>query len=879
PDVNDRWWLLRRWYAVAAFVPAFLAEPGGISADTKTYLTVDPGRLMSQASSMWDPSVGAGTVPHQNIGYLFPLGPYHWLLDTVGVPSWIAQRLLWGLLVFAAAWGACRLGRLLGWSTTMAGITGLAYGFTPYVLSYLARLSVILFPWAAMPWLIVLAARLVRRPSWRTAATFAGLVALVGSVNATALVLAGLGPLVWVVADLATGRVRLGTAIRGLVPAALLSLGVSAWWIAGLWAQGSYGLPILRFTETYRAISGASTPAEVVRGLGYWFFYGGDRLDHWIGPSSSYTNDGWLILLGFGVAMGSLLGLLIPFARRGTIVALFVVGMVMSVGGAPIGSSSVYGSWFADMAADSTIGGALRSTTRAMPLVVLGLGAGFGALVDLARRRLVDRRAASADRGVDPRLPVVVGSAMLAGQMFPWFIGTMTTDSLLRDDPVPAHIDALATHLDDTGEGRVLVMPGSDFAYPRTGGTIDPILPGVIDRPVLYRELVPQGSPATADLLNAFERRLHDGWSEPEAWPTIARLLDATAVVARNDHQYERFRLARPGQLWPQLSAVFGDPDHQGPSVDDLTEIDLVDGITYADPTTVDRFPMVAAWDLATPPDASDPVTIRPVDQAIVLDGSGDGIVDLAGAGLLRPETVAERAIRPRASLDDPDTPPGSDHWWVVTDTNRRQGRRWSTIGSNLGPIEPVATRTDLDPDQSDQRLDVFDDEVDPDRQTVAEHRGDIAAVRSSYTGSRIAYTPEDAPFMATDGDLFTAWRTAVFDDARGLEFHLDLRSPTDADHVVLIQPVTGVVDRFITRVRLTLSDDAGALRSVEVSLDERSRGLDGQRIDLPPGPAFVELTIEILDDNLGPLASYAGRPGVGFAEVRLPGVADDRVV
>ncbi len=877
-DDTDRWYLIRRWYLIAAFVPALLAEPGRISADTKTYLTVDPGRLLSSASSMWDPSVGAGTVPHQNIGYLFPLGPYHWLLDVVGVPSWIGQRLVWAILVFAASWGACRLGRLLGWSTTMAGVAGLAYGFSPYLLSYLARLSVILFPWAAMPWLIVLAMRLVRRPRWSTGAAFAGVIALVGSVNATSLVFAGLGPVVFVVADLVTRRTRVASTAVGIGKVGVLTLGVSAWWIVGLAIQGAHGLPILRFTETYRAISGASTPAEVLRGLGYWFFYGGDRLDHWIGPSSSYTNEGWLILLGFGVAMGSLLGLLISFRRRGTFVAMFAVGMVVSVGGAPVGSSTIYGSWFDEFATDSTIGGALRSTTRAMPLVTLALAAGFGALVDVTRRWLVGRR----ERWADARLAVLVGCSMLVLQFFPWFIGTMTTDSLLRDAEVPAHVGDLARHLDGAGDGRVLMIPGSDFAYPRAGGTIDPILPGILDRPVLYRELVPQGAEATAELLNAHERRLHDGWAEPEAWPTIARLLGATAVAAINDHQYERFRLARPGQLWPDLRRVLGEPDHVGPIVDDVTQIDLVDGITYTDPEAVTSFPAVAAWELDDGPGSA--VRALPAGAPIVVDGDGEGLVDLAGAGLLDAGTIDDRLIVYRASLDDPGAPRDAilsgDVWWVVTDTNRAQGRRWSTIGSNLGPIEPAGVRIDLDPDPGDQRLDVFDDdlETDPDRRTVAEHRGDIALVRSSYTGSRIAYTPEDAPFMATDGDLATAWRTGVFDDARGLEFRLDLHDSSLADHVVLVQPVTGVVDRVITRVRITVRSADGD-RSIDADLTDASRTPDGQRIELPDGPPFDRMTIEILDDNLGPLATYAGRPGVGFAEVRLPDVDDDRVV
>ena len=94
--------------AVAAYVPILLTSPGRVSADTKTYLTVDPRGVLRQATSMWDPSVGAGTVPHQNIGYLFPLGPFYRLMDTVAIPDWQSQRLLWGTLERAAANAAYR---------------------------------------------------------------------------------------------------------------------------------------------------------------------------------------------------------------------------------------------------------------------------------------------------------------------------------------------------------------------------------------------------------------------------------------------------------------------------------------------------------------------------------------------------------------------------------------------------------------------------------------------------------------------------------------------------------------------------------------------------------------------------------------------------
>src|SRR5690606_5799757 len=76
--------------AAVAYVPLILTQRGWVSADTKTYLYLDPARLLSRAWSMWDPSVGLGTVTHQNIGYLWPQGPFYWVFERLGVPDWLA---------------------------------------------------------------------------------------------------------------------------------------------------------------------------------------------------------------------------------------------------------------------------------------------------------------------------------------------------------------------------------------------------------------------------------------------------------------------------------------------------------------------------------------------------------------------------------------------------------------------------------------------------------------------------------------------------------------------------------------------------------------------------------------------------------------------
>jgi arabinofuranan 3-O-arabinosyltransferase len=881
-DDTDRAAAWSLW--LLTLVPMLLTSRGEVSADTKSYLTLDPGRLLSSARFMWDPSVGAGTVPHQNIGYLFPIGPYYWTLDAVGLPDWAAQRLLWALLVFAAAFGTFRLLRWLGWAVAGSLIAAVAYGFSPYLLSYLARLSAILFPWAALPWLILLAARAARDRSWFRAAQFALVVALVGSVNATSLLFVGLGPVIWLVADAVSRRVATRSVVAAAGRIGVLCAAVSAWWIAGLRVQGTYGLPILDFTESYQTVASASAPQELLRGLGYWFFYGGDRLDPWIGPAFPYFNEPVVMFVSFGLAGLSLLGLFAPFRGRASMLLLLLIGLVLSVGAAPLGSSTWYGVFFERFATDSTAGAALRSTPRAAPLLLLALACGLGAGVEAARRWLAARPAVSLRR-IAPLLPAFAVGAVLVN-LLPWFTGSAASSSLLRPETLPTATTNLAAYLNsgssaDSGgdgpDGRIFTIPGADFADYRWGGTVDPVLPGLTDRSVLYRELIPQGSAGTADLLNAFDRRLAEGWFEPATLEPIATMFGVETIVVRNDLQHERYRLARPGPLWSDVTSVLGRPDHAGPLTTDVTRITLIDEITLARQGAAEQYPITAAFELDEGNDLSS-LNVRSASSPMILAGNGDGIVDVVAAGLFD----ADRPVVYAAGLDDGLRTAAASPWWVVTDTNRKQGHRWSSIGSNLGALEAADVLT-FDDDPNDSRLDLFPDgSTELDDQTIAVHLGDVASVAASSYGGRIIYTAEDAPGFAIDGDPSTAWRAGIAEDSVGARWVVDFAVPEDLDVLRLLQPQLGANDRVITRIGVRT--DTG---SSEFDLDDSSWVDSGQSLDLLAaglGGLTSRVEIEVLSDNLGDLASYVGRPGVGFAEVtpiRSDGsvVVDDRTV
>ena len=54
---------------------------------------------------------------------------------------------------------------------------------------------------------------------------------------------------------------------------------------------------------------------------------------------------------------------------------------------------------------------------------------------------------------------------------------------------------------------RVFEIPGANFSAYRWGNTVEPITPGLTDRPYLAREVLPYGSPQTVNLLDALDRR------------------------------------------------------------------------------------------------------------------------------------------------------------------------------------------------------------------------------------------------------------------------------------------------------------------------------------------------------------------------------------
>ena len=851
--------------AVLAFVPMLASQPGTVTDDTKTYLYLDPGRYVRQAVSLWDPNVGLGTVTHENIGYLLPMGPFYWVLAELHVPLWIAQRLWMGTLLFAAGAGVVYLCRTLGLTGPGRYVATVAFMFTPYVLQYAGRISVILMPWAGLPWMIAFAVLALRRGGWRYPALFALVVALVSGINASSILYVGVGPALYLpyavlVAREATWRRAWGAAWR----IGLLSALVSLWWAVGLQVEAAYGVNVLKYTETVPATSSTSVASEIVRGLGYWYFYGSDRAGSWTQASVAYTQNAWLVAMSFVVPVLALVAAaFVRWRQRAYFALLVVVGMVLAVGAYPFDHPSGVGSLLKALMVDTTAGLAMRSTDRASPLILLSLAMFLGAGVSALSRRV-------------RRTGLVIGGfalAAVAGATVPLWTGAIIANGFTQPAKPPAYVVEAANALDAKGDAtRVYGLPGNNFAAYRWGDTIDTVYPALMTRPFVTHEQQIMGSLATADVLNAVDNPLQNGTMDWNTLAPMASLMSAGDVLVQYDQQYERYDVPNPQQVALELGTTppgLSDPVSYGAPVPNISSVPFLDEGALARPTNQGWTAPLVSYTVASPRPI---VRTESLNQPLVVDGDANGLVSASSVGLL----AGNPTILYAGTLD---TDPGlrtatltHPAGLVVTDTNRKQAFEWNTLSENAGYTETAAQGPDT-ADLKDAPIDLFP-KAPADAQTTTVLAGVDSVTASSY-GSSLTYLPEDRPAAALDGNPDTAWVADSFTLPTGQWWQVKLTNPATVGSLHLTQPTASDADRWITRVTLTF--DGG--HPVSVDLGPASRTAAGQEVTFPTR-TFSTLRITISGYQVARRhAATIYESAVGFAEVGIPGVRVDETV
>ncbi|CAB4364730.1 unannotated protein [freshwater metagenome] len=824
--------------AAIAYIPALLSSPGRMPSDTKLYLYLDPGRLLSTSSKTWDPSLYGGWVPHQMIAYLWPSGPWFWMCEQVGAPDWVAHRLWIATILFLGGLGVFALARALRLPLLGAAISALVYQLSPYVLPYISRTSVMLLPWAALGWLTLLTMRSVQRGGWRYPALLALVVLTVSSVNATAFATILPGPMLWVLFEWHARRVTRRQVVSATARIAVLAVPVSVWWIVMLSIQGRYGADVLAYSETLQAVSGTASSTEVVRSLGYWLFYIRDPYAAATTSSIPYQESAWLIVVGFALALLCLAGLaLTRFRHRRYAIALVLTGLVLSVGVHPYADPAPLPS----LIRDTGLGLALRSSTRALPLLSLGMAFGVAAFVVAIHRH----------RPRHGRVAALVVVGLVALNLPSLWTADLVDPALSRDQAPPAAWREAAAALDRSSTGsRVLQIPGAEFGAFRWGYTVDQPLSGLTSVPVVTRDLLPLGSPQLMDLLYALDNRVQNGSLQSDSIAPVARYLAVNQLWIANDLSFDRFRTPRPeafADLFIAPRTGLGAAVAYGTPTVNRPDIPMIDEQSLSDPTVGSARPPVL---LVPVKDA--PQLIRVGGRVVVLDGSGDGVVDASAAGVLLGDEVL-RYVNDLTAADWAALPTGTVV--VVTDSNRDRAAQWRGSQDTIGMTESGGSGNDgVRIDESAQRLPIFTGNGTAATQTVATLDHGLTVQATAY-GEPYAYQPEYRAAMAVDGNPATSWRVMWQPVGETLTI---AGAATTTLH--LLQAQAPDLTMMITAVDIAV--DGHRQHAV---LDASSLSGTGQDVTIPSGS---EVHITIAGVGPRPGAPATGQAWVGFAEV-----------
>jgi arabinofuranan 3-O-arabinosyltransferase len=866
-------WIKNNWLsppavlAIVAYIPNLLDSPGKLAADNKLYLFLDPLRFLRQVAFMWDPSGGLGTVTFQHVGYLLPLGPFYSFFYVIHVPAWVAQRIWTGSLLYFAGLGVYYFLKNLAYTNTTSFIASISYMLSPYSLQYLNRISDILLPYSALGWMMGLTLKATRSASWRYPLAFAVIVAIIGGTNGSSLIYAGAGPLSFLIYTIISKKSEIALCIKAFIRIAILSFLVSIWWLVALLIDSHWGINILKFTETVPAVASTSTASETIRGLGYWFYYGTNAQGPWATSSVGYQEHIWLIFISFLIPTLSIVAAsLLRFIYRGYFIILLTIGLIAAVGTYPFYSPSIWGYLLRYFMLYTTPGFALRSTDRATPLVILSLAVFLG----IGAQFLVTRLRPAFSRTVIPLLSILIVLNYPS-----LFDGQLITPQYEMPSSLPGYYYKAASYLQARGNStRYMVIPGADTATYRWGTTVDPIFPGLTSRPSTERQQLPEGTYPSIDLMDAFDDQFQEDTVDPASIAPVARLMSVGDIVVQSELTYEVYNLPDPRVLWSELKPTprqlfkpkaFGTPVANLPSPGEhvvLGEQTLPGYSKLPWPAPLEDFKVSDPRPLIRPEAAT---------SDLIIDGGGSGIIEAGATDLLNNSptvfysgTLDTMNPSQRAQILNPTST------LVLTDTNRKQARRWAgTIVDTLGEIETASQRPNPS-DYSNAPLDLFPN-AGSSAQTYTILQG-VKSVSASVYGNQVTYQVGERPALALDNNSDTAWQYSPLAYPPGQYWEVKFLTPVTTNKITVSQLTQGNPTYYISKIRLVLNTHTG----YNYALNKSSLQPSGQTLYFPE-KTFSGLKIIVM--ALKKTGNTGGTDNVGFSEVNVNGISAVEVV
>lgn len=826
---------------------AFAQRPGLLLADTKLDLVVDPAGFLDRITDLWDPTASFGQIPNQAVGYWFPMGPFFWLGDRLGLAPWVIQRLWIAALLVVAFWGMLRVLEALGVGRPGGRIVGaLVFAFSPILLAQVAYRSGSVLPTVLVPLALVPLITGAREGSPRRAAARSAVaVAFMGGVNGAATFLVLAVPVLYLLTR-EPGPRRRGLTLwwGGLVVAATL------WWIGPLLLQQRYGLDFLSVTEQAAATTQANSLGQILRGTAYWELdlqVGGQP---WLPAGVRFGSQAVTVLGTAVIAVFGVVGLALTGLRERRYLVLLLAGGVAAMAAGYAGPVGGPLSGPVQDLLDGPLAPA-RNLHKMAPLVALPLAVGVAHALDRWATRREARIVTPAPRGAGLR-PVgafVALVAILAAASAPLVLGELAPSGAFEE--VPDYWQDAIGYINEEGRGRTLLLPGTPWAEYEWGRPLDEPLQPLSDDAWAVRNIVPLGGLRVTRFMDGIEALLETGRGSPGLAAALRRS-GTEWVLVRNDLDQERTSPPSPTQVRRVLEqspgltrvAAWGPP-----IVDPLDRRRLGPELVASS--------VLRSLELYRVDREVDPIRLDPADDLVVAAGAPESTLTLTESGLVDQEPVV-------LSQDVVEDLPAADRWVLTDDLRRRDvdfGRVHAAESYTLDDTEPAPDRSQDDPVEPVDRLPgVTEAEL-----AVARYEG-VDRVRASSYFTGYDRAPGRQPAAALDGSPETSWAPAAFLSPEDEWWEVQFDEPRDVPWL---------------RVRLPdIPPGGGWIRELEVMTDTGTRTIGftspqaNPTVRLPSGPTR-RIRLTITDARL----SYFDVSTPGIAEVTMGGVDVERTV
>ena len=834
-------WLVRRAPLLVVSgvltLALFVQERGRVVSDTKLDLVLDPGRFLTRSLDLWDPAASFGRLQNQAVGYWFPMGPFFWLGDVLGVPMWVVQRAWWSLIVLAALWGLVKLAEALDLGTPASRLIGAtAFAIGPGVLIELGTRSPNVVPLALVPLALLPLVHGARGGSPRRAAALSALVVLaMGGINAAVTGAALLVPLLFLLTRAAGPRRR---ALLGWWVASVAL--VTSWWWGPLLLQQRYGFEFTAYTEDAAATTSFVSLTEIVRGTGFWLARLIDGGNAWLPAGIRLATDDVAVVGTCLVAGVGLAGLASRRMPERTFLVLCLAAGVATMGAAFGGQ---LGGPFADQVKGLLDGPlvVIRNVHKLGPLVALPLALGLVHAVGAAQEALL--RSPPTERARRPLAVVggVVATLVVVAASQPLVTREVAQENGFEEVPAYWHeaTDWLNQH---AGDERTLIMPASTFPTYQWGLLTDEPMQSMSEGSWAVRDIIPFGGIRSTRLLDGFEEVVDHARTTSGLAEALARS-GVGYVLVRND-------------LDPSRTAAT-DPAFVGPTLDGAPGLEQVAAFGPEVPVTTTRERTTSDLGAAAPRRAlevyrvQDPavlVTTYDLPAGYAVLGSTEAVQLLADEGVLDDRATVLAA-------DDPELAQQAGRW-VITDDLRRRDVAFGLIQ------DAVSYTLDLEEDSPDTARAPVDRLLDGDEQAWShvELLGPVRDVQATSYYRGFARDPGSQPYAALDGDPATAWHIAGFREAEDEEIRIRFDEPQDVPSVTVRLPEAMPGAGAITRIEVTT--DGGAVRG---SFEPDEPEL---RLELAEGPT-EELVVRILEAE----RTVADLLPPGLAEIEVEGI------